>query len=117
MLAGWCGVLRLGGSPRPCRLNSGQFSCASDQIRNAAGVEIMGKPSPDAAVPYPGDTAGRRRDGVSCVASAITLGLQVEQFGVEAVGGQQLLVVAGFDDAAIAQDENPVGHAHGREAV
>src|SRR5690348_7823565 len=47
----------------------------------------------------------------------IRRGLQVEEFGVTAALQQQLVVGAEFDDVAAFEDHDPVGEAHGGEAV
>src|SRR3546814_209756 len=48
---------------------------------------------------------------------AISLRLQREQVRLVAVDGDPLLVIAAPDDAAILDDDDLIGHAHGREAV
>ena len=49
--------------------------------------------------------------------SPIPLRLQREQMRVMPVLGHQLHVVAAFDDAAVLDHDDLVGHAHGGEAV
>ena len=49
--------------------------------------------------------------------SAVAGRLKLEHLSVATVIGEQGLVRAGFDDLAFLQDDDAVGHAHGREAV
>ncbi len=44
---------------------------------------------------------------------AIGLGLQVKELGIFAFQGQQVLVGALFENAALFDDEDTVGQAHG----
>ena len=44
-------------------------------------------------------------------------GLDREQLGVLAAAGHEVVVAADLDDAGAVEDDDQVGHAHGREAV
>src|SRR3546814_857796 len=54
---------------------------------------------------------GRSGDG------EIILELQAREAGVEAVGGDEVVVATLFDDAALVHHDDAVGGAHGGEAV
>ena len=49
--------------------------------------------------------------------AALLLVLQAVEGGVEAVAGQELVVAAGFGQAAVVEDQDAVGVADGRQAV
>ena len=62
---------------------------------------------------------GRRPDddAVGVVRSTCTLELGAVELGVEPAGGEQLVVAAPLDDAAVVDDEDLVGLAHRRQPV
>src|SRR5260370_31178792 len=81
----------------------------------------MAKPGIPSASPWkslyavrslPPKTAARR-----ATASAIGCGLKIEQLRVAAPQRQQLFVSTRLDQAALLEDQNPVGLAHRRKAV
>jgi|SRR5580704_19002384 hypothetical protein len=48
---------------------------------------------------------------------SVGAGLELEQLGVQAASGHELGVAALLADAAVADDQDQVGHPHGGEAV
>src|SRR5689334_2003601 len=50
-------------------------------------------------------------------ASAVALGLEVEEGGVAAALGDELIVGAALDDVAVVEHDDLVRHADGREPV
>src|SRR5690625_5003268 len=48
---------------------------------------------------------------------AVAGGLELKQLGIAPPGGQQLFVATLFDDAAVLEHGNLVGHSHGGKAV
>src|SRR5690606_2325460 len=103
----------------PCWLSTtcGSAGCAA----SAAGAGARSQADRVAA------RARARREGrcrVCCMrdapwdkASTIAGGLQLEQLGIAAAGGHQLLVGATGLDPAAGQHQDAVGHAHAGEAV
>src|SRR5947209_6108784 len=82
--------------------------------------------SPAASVPRTAETDGRRPARRAKSANAPTtrrasvteaLGLEQEQLGVAAVGGEQFGVASVLDNPAAVQDTDPIGVADRREAV
>ena len=49
--------------------------------------------------------------------SAVGFGLKIEQFGVAAGEGEEVVVGAVFDDFAVFEDEDAVGETDGAEAM
>src|SRR5262249_53329981 len=49
--------------------------------------------------------------------SAVAFGLQGEEFGVEATARKQFIMGALFDDTAVGEDDDAVGHANRRETM